>query len=131
MGSGLEAFKLSLQQGPDKITAALLKSPLSLLNRSKSGGRKWEDVSSAHSEGIETRSGRVLGSALASGWNHLLKLRMLEKEPRGLGVQHALRARKIGGSYVCGIIPLCNLRGKRKAREVNYLTKLTLQWSQE
>lgn len=62
MGSRIEAFKLLLQQGPDKITAALLKSPLSLLNRSKSGGRKWEGVSSAHSKGIETRTGRALGS---------------------------------------------------------------------
>ena len=76
--------------------------------------------------------GRALGSlALAHGWYHLPKLRILEKEPCGLGVQRVLIARKIGGNYVCGIIPLCNLRGKRKAREVNHLTKLTLQWSQE
>lgn len=121
-----------LQQGPDKITATVLKSPQSLLNRSRSGGRKWEDVSSVHSKGIGEENGGALGSlALANGWYHLLKLRILEKEPCGLGVQHVLIARKIGGNYVCGIIPLCNLRGKREAREVNYLTKLTLQWSQE
>ena len=68
LGSRIEAFKLLLQQRPDKITATPLKSPLSLLNRSKSGGRKWEDVSSVHSKGIGNENGEGAWLSGSSQW---------------------------------------------------------------